>query len=348
MSQALPFILDPIRPLSAVAADFARFSHERGEDPATHFSLALTEDWGVVDAPVQSPTPEEPFALVATLRRAERPEAEIKVFAAHLYREVDPADWLLLYLKRRRDEVLEMRRLPSPTGEAGDALSLSAEAGRSRVSRSLAVKDGPRVFVVQCSVERASYLQVADEFFVAVSTFKLLNPTGQRYAEPMAIREVGAPLPCEFLFPGSWVEQPGEAAPPQVASFSLLNMRGETWAGQLTFAAIPRAFEPGQDGLVANYLGQLRENGIEVVEAELGRRPQPPAPFKGAWGAAYEASLEGVPLEVHCHVVEHARAWLLFALVGAHRDSDPEAHAINLRAFRVAVQTLTPAESQPG
>lgn len=343
MNQALPFILDTIRPLSAVASDFARYAFTEGADPSLHFSLALTEDWGAVDAPARPPTPEEPFANVATLRRTAEPEAEIKVFAAHLFREVDPADWLLLYLGRSRHRVLEMRRMPSPTGEAGDVLSEYTEAGGGRACRSLAVKDGARVFVVQCTAGRQAYMQVADEFLVAVSTFGLLNPTGQRYAEPMKVHQVDGPAPCEFLFPESWVEQPDPEPPPGGASASLLNLRGEAWVGQFTFAAVPRGLEADHAGLVANYVGQLRENGLEVGAAELA--PQPPAPpFKGIWGGAFGASLEGVPLEVYCYVIEHERAWLLFALVGARGDSDPEAQAINLRAFRVALQTLTPAD----
>lgn len=348
MNQTLPFILETIRPLSAVAADFRRFRHERGPDPSVHFGLAVTEEWAVEDVPVRTPTPEEPFVTIGALRRVAEPEAEIRVSAAHLEREVDPADWLLLYLKSRRRRVLEMRRLPSPTGEAGDVLSQLTEAAQNSVSRSLAVKDGSRVFVVECSVEASGYLRVADEFFVAVSTFAPLNPTGQRYAEPMSLRQYGQPLPCEFLFPGSWVEQPGDAPTPQVASTSLLNLRGETWAGQLTFAAVARGLEADHRGLVANYAGQLAENGLEVEAAELTPR-QPPPGFGGAWGGAFAASLEGVPLEVHCQVFEHPGAWVLFALVGAHRDSDPEAWAINLRALRVAAETLTPsAPPRPG
>lgn len=346
MSQELPFILDPIRPLSAVGRDFKRLTYTRGDDPSTHFTVAVAEGWGLVDVPAIAPTPEDPLATVALLRRAGGPEAEIRVFAAHLPREIDPADWLVLYLERAGHKILQMRRLPSPTGEAGDALSLLAAGRENFAARSLAVKDGPRVYVVQGVVERGGYLKVADELLMAVSTFDLLNPTRERYAEPMRLYEVAAPLRCEFLFPESWVVLADAAPPPGGSSFSLVNVRGETWAGQFTFAAVPHGLELNQQGLVSNYVGQLRENGVEVESEEASPRPAPPA-FRGMWTATFAARLEGEPLELYCCVLEHARAWLLLAMIGAHRATDAEARAINYRAFRLSLETLTLA-GEPG
>ncbi|HEX8336025.1 MAG TPA: hypothetical protein VF621_04805, partial [Pyrinomonadaceae bacterium] len=179
---------------------------------------------------------------------------------------------------------------------------------------------------------------LAEEFLAAVSTFRPLNPSGRRFAEPLKTYGAAAPLGCAFAFPESWAELPDPTPPPGGAAFSLVNERAGEWAGQFTFAAVGRQHETSYAGLLANYLGQLRENGVEVEADAL--KPSAAPPFAGMWSGVFAAQRGGDPLEVRCAILEHARAWLLFALVGPDWDLDPEANAVNRRAFRLSLETL--------
>lgn len=338
MDDSLPFPTEFGGPPQEFAETYVLWEHTLPRDPSLHFAVAVSRDWRVLDAPAAAPTPESPLATVARLRRGAAPEAEMEVVAAHVPREIDPADWLLIHLREHQWRVLDMRRSPSPTGEAGDALSSVNVKGQGFVARTLAVKDGARVYALHCQTGRHSYAGLAEEFLAAVTTFRLLNPTGERFAEPLKTYRADAPLECAFAFPASWPEVPDPSPPPGGAAFSLVNLRGAEWAGQFTFAAVARYHETSYAGLFANYLGQLRENGIEVEADALTPRPAPP--FAGMWSGVFAASRDGDSLEVRCAVLEHARAWLLFSLVGPDWEIDPEANAINRRAFRMSLETL--------
>lgn len=338
MDDSLSFPTEFSGPPQEVEETFVLWEHTLPADPSLHFAVAITRDWRVLEVPTEPPTAESPLVTIARLRRVAAPEAEMEIVAAHLPREIDPADWLLIHLRSHQWRVQRMRRSPSPTGEAGDALSAVNIKGEGFVARTLAVKDDTRVYALHCQTARPSYEALAEEFLAAVSTFRLLNPSGKRFAEPLKTHNVTAPLACAFAFPESWLELPDPTPPPGGASFSLVNVRGEEWGGQFTFAAVGRQHETNYAGLLANYLGQLRENGVEVEAETMTPRPAPP--FAGMWSGVFAAQRDGDSLEVRCVVLEHARAWLLFAMIGPDWELDPESNAINRRAFRMSLETL--------
>jgi hypothetical protein len=338
MSEELSFPTEPTKARQP-GEEYVLWEHTLPVDPALHFSVAITRDWRVMVMPSRSPTEEVPLSTVAVLRRDAEPEAEVEVLTALIPREIDPADWLILHLTNHQYEILRMRRMPSPTGEAGDALSVVSLKSQNFAARSLAVKDGPRVFVMHCQAARQSYEAVAEEFLTMISTFRLLNPTCERFAEPVDVVRVEKPLECQFIFPASWVEVP-DSSPPGGTSFSRINTRGDDWAGQFTFAAIPHELESSHEGFLSNYTGLLRENGVDVEAGELTTNtPQPP--FRGVWSGALRAERNGDPLEIRCCIAEHANAWMLFAVIGPDWEADPEARAINHRAYSLALETFS-------
>ena len=344
MTDSYSFPVEPRRSKNQIEHDFGLLKSRNAKDPSLHFRIAATKKWQMVDVPAQSLNPEMPLVSLGLFRRMNEPPAEAEVIAALLPREIDPANWLAIYLKNHGFKLLQMRRLPSPTGEVGDVLAEVEVDSKTYVARSLAIKDGARVFAVVCQVESDGYEQVAEEFLMAVSKFNLLNPSRQRYAEPMKVEEISAPVSCQFLFPESWLKKEDSTPPPGGASFSFINVRQDKWAGQFTFAAVRHTDEENYQGLLANYLEQLDENDIEVEAGDLTAANAPD--FMGMWSGTLRAvNDDEEPLEIRCVILKHQQAWFLFAMIGPAWEQDAEAQSINYRAFRLSLETFSAASN---
>ena len=315
------------------------FSHTLAEDPRFHFRVVVTRDWKAIDLSPRIPSVEQPLATVGLLRRVNAPEADLEVACAQLPREMDSADWLELYLERSKHEILTGRRMPTRSGDAADVLSRAAGENGFFIFRTLTIKDGPFIFLLQGRVAESVYNRVADEFLLAVQTFALANPTGEPYSEPMDTYEVTMPMPAQFLFPASWEFKEDPHPLPGGTTFSLLNRRGDQCMGQFTFAAIPAEAEADHHGVLKTYVGELHNNGVQVPAPKIEPQEHPES-FEGLWGGACIAEKDGQPLDIRCCVARHPDGWLLFGLVGPNRGADAEANVINVRAFRLALETL--------
>jgi hypothetical protein len=339
MSANLKFITAPARSQQQIESEFVRLQHRLLQDPAYHFSVMVTGDWKVVELDTTAPTPETPLQLVGQLKRVTQPVAELNVMASLLAREIHPADWLEVWLAGTQQRIVGGRRVATPFGDVGDYLAISAGADEV-VSRTIAIKDGNRLFALAGEVARADYAAVADELLLAAQSFQLLNPSGEYFAEEMRVYTFDQPLRGSFPFPASWVQREDPVPPPRGASFSLLNPRGEGSAGQFSFASVPRRLEWAAEDLFLNYAEQLERNDVRLEQRRLTRDDQKRDDVLGSWSAELNAEHSGTRLEVLCRIHEHEKGWLLLALVGPSRESEPQAQIINRRAFDVAVRGL--------
>lgn len=327
-----------------IERDFLLLNNTKATDKSLHFKIGMSKKWKMADIQIQELSEENPLVTLALFRRVENPVAEIEVIAAQIPCEIDPANWLVIHLKNHGFKLLQMQRLPSPTGDVGDILAEVETDSGTFVARALAIKDGSRVFSVVCQAQDNNYEEVAEEFYMAISKFNLLNPTGQKYAEPMKPYQIKLPINCKFLFPEVWVEKKDSSPPPFGSAFSLVSFLKGNWMGQFTFASIRRQDEVSYEGLYSNYLEQLEENDIEVEPIALNPSATG-AGFDGMWSGILSAVTdEDEPLEVRCCILAHSSAWLLFAIAGPDWELSPEAQSINYRAFQIALETLSLAK----
>lgn len=341
MSDLYLFLTEPISSKNQIEHNYSLLNNTMSKDPSLHFQVAVTKKWKMVNIPLQSLGLENPYINLGLIRRMSDPAAEIEIIAALTPREIDPANWLVLHLKNYNFKILQMERLDSPTGEVGDILAEIKLDSKTFVARALSIKDGDRIFAVICQVESGGYEEVAEEFFMAISKFNLLNPSGKKFAEQMKTHEIISPVNCRFLFPESWLQRDDSDPPPRGSSFSLINVKGDKWAGQFTFAAIPHEYEETYEGLLSNYLEQLDENDIEVEPGKLVSVPNVSG-FKGMWSGILSAENDDEePLEIRCAILEHPQAWFLFAVIGPDWELDPEAQSINYRAFRLSLESFS-------
>ncbi len=317
--------------------DYQIFEHDLAEDSSNHFRIAIGRNWKVVDID-QGPY-ESGLESVALFRRVESPLAEIEIFAAPILREVEPADWLDVFLLQREYQVVQQRRVEAPGGDNGDFLCTRELQGTKFAYRTMAIKDGDRIMAVQCRVAESDYATVDEEFLMALQTFCLLHPSDQLYAEPLATYPIPRPVPAAFQFPASWSMKIDDDAPVASTAFTLQNQREDAVVGQMTVLSIPRSYEESHRALLESYLDELRKGGVEISSADVTEKDTPSTAAKVRQGSL-SAARSGVPIVVYFATVEHPGAWTLLAMLSPSRDSDIESHSLNRRAFGLCVESF--------
>ena len=340
MASSLPFPAAVQLSRGEVERNYSRVASVSTPDPGYRFSIALNKSWQQVTTPFSVPTAENPISNFGRFCRVASPFAEIEVMMVFSPREVEPADWVELYLQRAEYHILDVRRIATSSGEVGDILARNDLKQESFVSRTLGAKVGSHIFVVQCRVAENAYSEVAQEFLIALQTFQVTTTSRDLYAEPMAACRVLAPVKGQLLFPMSWIRKDDANPPPGGQSFSFANPRGNDTVGLFTFAAIPRSAESTYAGLLFNYLDQLRRNGIKIENQLLTNQPGQDSILR-TWQGTLFGFLRESDAEVCVSIVEHKSGWFLLASAGPTREVDPDVYIVNRRAYRLALQTFT-------
>ena len=325
-------------------------------DASPHgFELLLPAGWSnAYFAPTVEPAQDGPPRQLAAFVKAGR-QARIDVCAAVISREINPADWLTLTLRAAGHDVRKTRRGPGPAGDVADVLSVVPRPGGAVVARSLALKDGARIALVQAAAAEADYPALAEDFRVAVATFRLTGVLGLRYAETMNTWSAEAPVACRFLAPLSWTQMDMERPPDGGSGFHLLHEIDGRLLGQIAFGAFPPDAAPDHRELFRRvgtvvcaagvvpaegaWTGRTAEDGVSGVwtAAVAGSRAGPPG---GTTGAA--------PVDMRLVASRTPEAWFAFVLFGPGPEQAPWVHAVNARALQVAVETLGPTPDDPG
>ena len=316
--------------------DYQIIEHDLAEDSGNHFRIAIGHGWKIVD--IEQGPHESGLESVALLRRVESPLAEIEVLAAPISREVEPADWLDVFLLQREYQVVQQRRIAAPGGDNGDFLCTREIQGTKFAYRAMAIKDGDRIMAVQCRVAESDYATVDEEFLMALQTFCLLHPSDKPYAEPLATYPLPQPVPAAFQFPASW-GMTIDDAPGGSTAFTLQNQREDAVVGQMTVLSIPRSYEESHQALLEGYLEELRKGGVEISSVDFAEKDAPSTGAKVRQGTI-SGTRSDVPIIVYVATFEHPDAWTLLAMLSPSRDADIEAHSLNRRAFRLCMESF--------
>lgn len=329
--------------------NYIQLSHTLVSNPLYHFSIVITKEWKVVQIETTTPSDKTAMGFIGLLRRVAHPRAEIEVNAFLIPREIHPSDWLRFWLENNGYQIETGRNIPSTYGMVGDYLSTRVINGEQYIYRSLAIKDGNRMFLLTCRVLQKDYSVLAEEFLMAIKTFQLLNPTQERFAEPVKIFHVEKPLTAQFLFPASWVYREDSTSPLNGTSFFLLNtLNNKVVIGHFTLVMIPHEYEEDYRGIFQNYLEQIKSNGIKVEIKNLEPLFDVNENLQGVWEGTLSASKDNEALEMRCGVIEHQQAWVLFALIGPIPSKSGygspltarEIWMVNRRAYDIAWESL--------
>jgi hypothetical protein len=347
--------------------DFVRVTMDRIEDPRWQYALVVRKNVTKV-RPTGAPVPpdaEHPVRSVGLLYR-EDVEADFQVFGVQCRFEIDPASWLDEWLRFNGLIPAATLRWPLLGGVSGDIVAEWRIGGTPYAGRFATFKSGSRLFVVCCRAKRENYDRVANDFFLALSQFKLVQSDPTPLAEPLRFSGGLSPVPWRLCIPASWqmlgVENQGPggtiqaaAAPPAdrdpgavsastpfpgLPEAQPISWFPPTWNAQLSATLAPSFAIGGWDAAGDLCLSTLRDAGLDledktfVEEAPLG-------PFEKSRSLVTPARLRGEPgAEARCRLARVGPIWYISAGVGVVRAVNPHAWMRNARAHDLVAQTV--------
>jgi hypothetical protein len=339
----LPHPQTPNIPREILRSEYINVTVDRSPDPRWRFKLNLHRSTNIAPGGDVPPTVAQPFQSLALFQRSE-PLADLEVFGLELPAEVDPADWLDLWIQRHGLEPVSSKPMPTPAGNFGDVVCRWSTPQGEFAGRFVAMRFADRVFLLSMRTPRPLYAAMANAFFAAMSSFIPLELDPPNVTpEPRATATLPHPLPATVTLPASYVIEMSLNEPGQISAYNgdqqaIAAMPEDPAFGKLTFllADLSLADHPGK--AAGLYLGPLLQNpvtlhGDEFVELEVA-----PEPFLQAWEIVAPATLtppnaEPIPCELRCRILAHERAWFVAGVLGPARHAGPIAWARNKRAL---------------
>ncbi|HEY4328957.1 MAG TPA: hypothetical protein VGN88_04415 [Phycisphaerae bacterium] len=308
-----------------IARMFVRHTHQHIPDARWHFEIALREGSRLISSEYSVPAPGGPLVSLALFNCPEQPFS-VEVFGMHLLHEIDPADWLDVYIESVGIfEIMSRRRVSTPAGDLGDLLVRWDYDNKTFVGRMACLKAGARLILLSFRTAEPEYPVNADIFFTTLMNFQLLDQSGGPLAESVQYASNQWPHPWRVAVPSSWqiVEQP---TTPAMATLQFLLPvkleKGTVTAGKITFSVVEsRQLEMEQQAF--NSVNEtLKAAGIS---AESGLFFPEPDPKNGvhSWILRTQGTLQNQPMEINARVMQHPRGWVIVIAFGPPREQSP-------------------------
>ncbi|MBY6047665.1 hypothetical protein [Vannielia litorea] len=308
--------------------------------PLFDFTLKLPRGWWVSFYPDAVPQAGTQPELLFHASPEHTRDVEIRIWATVLTREINPVDWLDQWLDFTEHGIIDAKNFDTDYGVLADVLTHRLDKSVPGTRRSLTIKDGNRLFLIEAKARRDDENLITlmqNAFLVAASSFELAHPTRDRFAEPFDDVTTEGALPLTLLAPESWQMTAQQKAPPDGAAI--------TWDNN-GFGTLMLSTMPGCDNsemLEEVLLGTLEANGVKIPEPDESTLLVPSA-FMNIL-ARSDRALRGGEVEM---IVMTARAETpevsaCLALLSPSEQSNRDAMAVNRRAFQVMLQSLRPA-----
>jgi hypothetical protein len=344
----LPHPTTPAIPIERLRADYINVTVDRSPDPRWRFKLNLHRATRI--APGGDVTP-DPFQSLALLQRPD-PLADLEVFGLDLPAEIDPSDWLDLWIERHGLTPVSTKPVPTDAGVFGDVVCRWSTPEGEFAGRFATLRFANRLFLLAMRAPRDAYVALADDFYAALSSFTPLELDAPgATAEPTVTLSFTNPAEATLDVPASYALEMSLAEPGQMSAFTgdqqpLPALPDDPAFGKLTFllADLSLADHPGK--AAGLYLGPLLQNPVTLHGDEFVELDSAPPPFLQAWQIVADATLappgaEPVPCELRCLILAHERAWFVAGVLGPARHAAPIAWARNKRALAVVTSSVT-------
>lgn len=336
--EQLKFLTQPEHPQEYLENTYYRLKYDVLPDEKYHFSMLTRKAWKIVDINAIIPDSNVNLTRIALLRKNTEPKGEIEILASLIPRDVNPSDWLELWLQKQNANIINGRTFQTDYGTVGDYLSIIQENNDIIVLRTISIKDSNRIFTMGCRTFEKYYNQLAEDFLLAISSFELVNPTRKRFAEKLNLIEIDSPVKCMFRFPAVWEMKLDKYNSQDVYTLNFYNYKEKTAVGVFTFSAVATKIENSTDSLLGNYLSNFIDKGFKVqgeylVEENENNKNvlQTEIQLTDNKGNEYEMSVILYKLE---------NALILFGLLSFSDTDYYDIHIINKRAFEIAFETF--------
>jgi hypothetical protein len=313
---------------------FDLWRETRLADPGYRFVLPLPSGWAPAGEPGRPPGKPGAAAPLAGFASPREPRTEATVSGWHLKRDVAPARFLEVVIGLCGEEILERNESDDPGGRVLDVLCRKPVEGGSLAIRRKAIKDGHRLLILRTLSREADYPGVAARLSTMLNGFRFLEPSGWHCAETLST--LSRRLPGDFLlfFPRSWRIEGSVVARPQLFSVRFRNDLDSETVGVIDLAVVSRDAEPELERVAEEAHRRLVRGGLRCTTLPLG--PIPPfGPFKAAWGASTEATVDDRPMELYQLIGQRPDAWFVFTLQGPTRKTAADVWVVNRRALEI-------------
>ncbi len=336
--QEKPFPTKPVNSTEYYEKKYFRLNYDVIKEKAYQFSLLLNSDWKIVDIKPDVPDEKQNLTSIALFKKSSDPGGEIEVLASLIPKEVNPSDWLEFYLFKKQAKIINGRRFETKFGRIADYLAILEEENSNVILRLISLKDDNKIFTVMCRAYENSYDQLAEDFFMAISSFHILHPTNKIFAEKMQDVLIEHPVRCSFLFPASWHQRKETANTDLLHSESWYNYKQDIAVGIFTFISISKNTESDKTNLLYNYLSNFIEQGMNI-ESDFEIMPVEKT------SDAYQTILQlsdnkDNRYQISCRFLEKKDAIIFFAICSLIDTNEYDIHIINKRSFEIALQTF--------
>lgn len=328
---------------AVVEQNFVRVTDRRADDPHLHFALFLPKTWRPMDLPAEVPPEDGGLVRLALYHPdgVEPEQAAIEVAVLRQSREVDPADWLRIFLAAAGQTVLKHREVTTDAGDAPDWLTIGLDANNPLVARWVVRKNGPHLFVVQARARIEHYPWLGDVFFFAVTRFTLLNPYQWPLAESLGTFSRRDPGNFLILYPVSWERSDDPVNHPTFLQVKLINRIEGKAVGQLVFASLARNAATTPERLLDDQLAALNLGGVLVSKPLLEKGP-PVDDLTETWQALFSAVGTTVGkmelMEARLFIGQRAEWCYVLLLLTPPQERMPSVWAINKRAYDIVLR----------
>lgn len=333
----------PVSPKDAIEAAYLDVTVREGIFASGAFQIGLPKLWDWQTSS-REPSAEDPMFELATFKpgapdaMGANHDASVLVHVAFLPRVMNGSDWLRSYMSNGRFDLHAIRELPTQNGLMGDAVA-SAQDGR--LHRLVTVKDADLLYLIDGSLDpmgAASEPALQEIALMAAMRFKLLEPSGLRYAEAMAEHVLDGQLGnLGFIAPASWeAVTPGDV-PPQGDAIHLKNLMGEAVAGSLV--AVTGGVGSDALTLEETLLGKIAIQGAQLGDAEPILEATRGELAFSAWMRRGQSG--GVGATMLCLRADFRGVPSSITVLSPAADAEFASWAVNRRVFEIVLETLT-------
>lgn len=321
---------------------------DRSPNPSWHFSLNLHRDTRIAPEGAVAPTKDQPFVTLALFQRPD-PLHDLEIFGLDLHAEINPADWLELWLERHKMVVVSSKPLPTDRGTFGDCVCTWDTPQGPFAGRFAALRWGRRVFLLTLRAPRDLYDSIAEDFFLALASFRPLDVDEQNLlAEPHQVARFQTPLAGQVQIPNSYTLE-SDLTQPSIAAFGarqevIAELSDDPAFGQLNFLVADKSLSDHPAKAAALFMTPLLKNPLTLHGDDFEEIPAP-QPFQQSWQLVAPATLNPpdsspIACEVRCQILAHEKGWLVTGVFGPARHTAPIAWMRNKRALEIIASTF--------
>lgn len=337
-------------PKDVLERDYLYVHVDRIPDPYWQFKLNLHRDTRISSEGGVPPTVAAPFQTLALFQRPD-PLADFEIFGLNLPAEIDPADWLDLWLERHGLTVASSKRLPTPRGVVGDCVCTWDTPEGPFAGRCVTLRWGRRFFLLALRTPRELYPRITDDFFLAVASFGPVDVDERSlHGESHQVAPIHAPVAAQVSLPATYALKM-EVSDEQVTAFNadqmpIADLPDDPAFGKLSFILMRRDLADHPAKAAAAYIDALLKNPVTLHDSEFVEEQGAPDGFQQSWLLIARATFtppggEPMPTEVRCRVMVRDDAWFVAGALGPARQAAPIAWMRNKRALDLVSTTVT-------